>query len=224
MAGSGTKYSKMTALINYRLRVTLQDGRVLVGQLIAFDKFMNLVLSDCEEFRKTKRSNSISAAKKKAMAQGMTPPIAALAANLEERRTLGLLVLRGENVVSIVVESGPPPQESSTINFQKTPGVSLMPGASGPVPGLAGAVRGVVGGAMPAAARPPPMPTIPGIPASMMRMPPPPPMMMPGMVPPPHGMIPPPPMPPNMIPGMAPPSHLPPSMIPPPPPPPQFHQ
>lgn len=44
--GSG----KMLSLINYRLRVTLSDGRQITGQLLAFDAHMNVVLSECEYF------------------------------------------------------------------------------------------------------------------------------------------------------------------------------
>ncbi len=84
----------MLSLIQWRLRITLNDGRQLVGQMLAFDRHMNLVLAECEEFRHVK-------SKVKADDTGERP-------RQEIKRTLGLVILRGEIVVSLSVE-GPPP-------------------------------------------------------------------------------------------------------------------
>lgn len=97
----------MLSLINWRLKVTINDGRALTGQMLAFDKHMNLVLADCEEFRRVRP--------KKKAGETETP------AEQEMKRALGLVILRGETVVSLSVE-GPPPivdeDKNSTVRLQ----------------------------------------------------------------------------------------------------------
>ena len=84
----------MLSLINWRMKITINDGRSFVGQMLAFDRHMNLVLADCEEFRRVRP--------KKKPGETETP------AMQDMKRTLGLVILRGETVVSLSVE-GPPP-------------------------------------------------------------------------------------------------------------------
>ena len=38
----------MLSLINWRLKITISDGRALVGQMLAFDRHMNLVLANAD--------------------------------------------------------------------------------------------------------------------------------------------------------------------------------
>ncbi|CAO3614884.1 unnamed protein product [Cunninghamella blakesleeana] len=199
-----SKSSKMANIINYRLRVTLSDARVLTGQMLAFDKHMNLVLADCEEFRKIKPKGKKNDSKDQK--------------EQEIKRTLGLVILRGETIVSISVD-GPPPPSADEARGRATmtagPGIGrpagrglpVAPPANAPMVGLAGPVRGV-GGMMP---RPgfqappmpygrPPMPGGPPPPGSFARPPPPgfrpgmaPPGFRPGMPPPPGNFARPPP-------------------------------
>lgn len=147
--------------MEHRLRVTLHDGRYIIGTFLAFDKHLNLVLSEAEEFRMLKSKGG-----------------AALLEERTEKRSLGLVLIRGENVVSLAVE-GPPPSTNAG---------KLTPGG----PGMArGAGRGMVaqplagGGAAPMGLRAAPIHGVAG------GLPPPPP---PGGLPPPgmgRGMPPP---------------------------------
>jgi hypothetical protein len=82
---------------------------------------MNLVLADTEEFRQV-RSKS-----KKSGAPGTTAP---LETEVEQKRTLGLTIVRGTHVVSIAME-GPPPADPSA-RLGGAPGVSAAALSSGP--------------------------------------------------------------------------------------------
>lgn len=102
----------MSDLINYRLRVSTIDNRDFVGQFLAFDKHMNLVLSDTEESRITKKSYQ------ELKRTHNTNSI------VEEKRSLGLVILRGEQIVNISIESAPPLGAKKRIELQKGKGTS----------------------------------------------------------------------------------------------------
>lgn len=97
--GRVPKNTRLETLLNYKICVKTSNNSSFVGTLLSYDKFMNLVLVECEEFRLLKNSkkyleemknNEIDYSKVK-----------------EQKRLLGLIILRGENIVSVVAQSAP---------------------------------------------------------------------------------------------------------------------
>jgi len=80
--------SKFWQWIDHRVRVTIGDRRMLVGTFIAFDKHLNVVLAETEEFRVIR-------------AQKQGEP------DREIKRPLGLIIIRGDNIISISAEKAP---------------------------------------------------------------------------------------------------------------------
>ena len=162
-----------------------------MGRFMAFDKHMNLVLGDAEEFRQLPPKKGVPDEER------------------ETRRVLGLILLRGDEVVDLVVE-GPPPADEARIakaaGIVPGPGMGRAAGRGMAPPGLAGPAPGVgmpaPGSMMPQVRAPPVMRPPPGGPPPGYR---------PGMPPPggPPPGVPPPgyrPPPPGYRPGMPPPS------------------
>ncbi|EWY94224.1 small nuclear ribonucleoprotein B and B' [Fusarium oxysporum NRRL 32931] len=171
-----------TKQINWRMRVTLNDGRAMTGQMLAFDKHMNLVLADTEEFRRVKRKQN------KPSAPGASGS-ATQTIESEEKRTLGLTIVRGAHIISLSVESPPPADPSARLGksapggipsaLAAGPGVARPAGRGVAPPSLAGPAAGVGG------APPPGFPGFPGAPGFPGRGAPPP--GFPGNFPPPAG-------------------------------------
>ncbi|PNP73246.1 hypothetical protein FNYG_13376 [Fusarium nygamai] len=176
------KQGKMAGYINWRMRVTLNDGRAMTGQMLAFDKHMNLVLADTEEFRRVKRKQN------KPSASGASGS-ATQTIESEEKRTLGLTIVRGAHIISLSVESPPPADPSARLGksapggipsaLAAGPGVARPAGRGAAPPSLAGPAAGVGG------APPPGFPGFPGAPGFPGRGAPPP--GFPGNFPPPAG-------------------------------------
>lgn len=101
----------MSDLINYRLKILTIDGRNFIGKLLAFDKHLNLVLSDTEELRITKKSYQELKSK-----NSINP--------VEDKRLLGLIILRGDQIVSLSIESGPTTDIKKRLGLTKGKGIS----------------------------------------------------------------------------------------------------
>lgn len=98
----------MQKYINYRIRVTVQDDRIMVGNLMAFDRHLNLVLADCQEYRRIKKGED----------------------SKELKRSLGLIMLRGENIVTLVAEAPPKSQPNRNLEHNYVGNVQTV--ARGP--------------------------------------------------------------------------------------------
>jgi small nuclear ribonucleoprotein B and B' len=104
---------------------------------------MNLVLADTEEFRRVKRKPKTAA-----------PGASAAPVESEEKRTLGLTIVRGTHIVSLSVEAPPPADPSARLggnsaagsgaSMPQGPGISRPAGRGLPV-GLTGPSAGVGG-------------------------------------------------------------------------------
>jgi small nuclear ribonucleoprotein B and B' len=111
MSVTVTKKTKMSDLINYRVKIITIDNRIFVGQLLAFDKYLNLVLSDTEESRITKKSYQQLVNTKSGQPE-------------YERRSLGLIILRGEQIISLSIESPPPLDTRARVAVEKGKGIT----------------------------------------------------------------------------------------------------
>jgi small nuclear ribonucleoprotein B and B' len=139
--------SKILQYLNWRVRVTLSDTRYMIGTFLAFDKHMNLVLADTEEFRVIKPKKGSASKEVK-----------------EEKRVLGLIILRGINVVNFIPET-PPPAKNKAAPLPGAGVGRVIPATGRGMPqgapmGLAGPVRGI-GGPAPVSM----LPTVPQVPS-----------------------------------------------------------
>lgn len=91
--------TKLSDLINRPIRVFLSDNSEVSGELLAFDGYMNLVIADAQEVSRTRKG-------------------------VEQTRTLGLIVLRGERVLS-TTPAGPAQDRQARLQTNLDSSVAL---------------------------------------------------------------------------------------------------
>ena len=89
---------------------------------------MNLVLADTEEFRRVKRKPT----------KGQSAPGSSSAplVESEEKRTLGLTIVRGTNIISLTAESPPPADPSARLGTSAPGGPGAVPPTMAAGPGI----------------------------------------------------------------------------------------
>jgi small nuclear ribonucleoprotein B and B' len=78
---------------------------MFVGTFMAFDRHMNVVLADTEEFRRVKVKGQCMYSTKVYLNLYVL-----LATEKEIKRSIGFLLIRGESIISITAEAPPAPQ------------------------------------------------------------------------------------------------------------------
>jgi small nuclear ribonucleoprotein B and B' len=106
--------------------------------MLAYDKHMNFVLAECEEFRTVKVGlpSFMNAIEEEADQQGKKTKEANptdAAPSVQQKRTLGLVILRGESIVSVTVEGPPPSTGDSTGGLTAGPGKGVPAGRGMPL-------------------------------------------------------------------------------------------
>ena len=72
---------RLGVYINWKVRITSTDGRLLTGTLIGFDKHQNCIVLDAEETRTVKNKK--------------------LGKDQDYTRTIGFCVVRGDTIMSV---------------------------------------------------------------------------------------------------------------------------
>ena len=96
LKGVSTKFSRINQYLNLTVKCLMRDGRTFVGLFKAFDKHMNVVLINSTEFRRVRRRKDKNDPK-------------SLFVIKEEKRRLGMIILRGEHIVCVEAEGGQQP-------------------------------------------------------------------------------------------------------------------
>lgn len=122
---------------------------------------MNLVLADTEEFRRVKRKPAKGAAQ--AAPGSAAPPLV----ETEEKRTLGLTIVRGTHIISLSVEAPPAADPSARLGTSAPGGPGIAPPTLAAGPGISrpagrGLPIGLAGPAAGVGGPPPPVGFPPG--------------------------------------------------------------